>query len=387
MEQLINIVHSTFTEFQIAIMAIMISSFFLFFLIYLVQFLRSVTTKNISTDEPYKDISVIVVVKDDLDFLKKNIYYLINQEYKENYQIVIVDNSSSDEDYIEELTRVAERYPDLIYVTKVPLERYRATKKLASTIGIKGAKYENVLLVSSKAIIDSPNWLEAISRKFNKYNIVTAYSRVSKDGSCKASRARNIVQSLLYMSSIIRNRAYMVNEVAYGFTKSLFFNHGGYSINLRLNRGENDLFIQSITKLDNKIGLVIEKDATIEIEREGNRSDFMFEESYNLFARRFYPLSKRLYIGFYQLLNILFTISAVVVAINLLPVNIYLFIAAILLLIIKLSLQASIYYKLSKRTNDKIPYLYMLLYDLIAPFEGMSIAIKNRFKPRKDVWI
>ena len=93
----------------------------------------------------YKPVSVIVSSKNQLDDLRSNLIYFLNQEYPE-FEVIVINDASSDgtEDYLEELQK---KYDYLKVVTNTIQEndRFNKGKKFGITLAIKSATHDNFL--------------------------------------------------------------------------------------------------------------------------------------------------------------------------------------------------------------------------------------------------
>ncbi|MFI3314426.1 MAG: glycosyltransferase [Rikenellaceae bacterium] len=382
-----------FTTTQLAIVITLITSFLGVMIYYLFLFVRvawhnSNPTGNATKDT--EDVTVVVIIKDDIRFLSEDVNTLLQQEYEANYQVVLVDNQST-QDQTEELFSIIEKRYSNVYITKIAPTHsgnHHPAQRLAYTIGLKAAKYENVIFLSSDAFIASEKWLSTLASSFAHGNIVTTYCRILRSirANNKLFRARNSIQSMLYLAMVASNNLYMVSESVFGIKKSLFFNNKGFSSYLRLNKGENDLFIQSIPSRDRKSVLNMNLDAVVEVDPDTEYNDYLSIQAYNSYTHKYYPFEAKLYLALYNIFNFLFWSALLVVAIMFIS-NYIILLSLLGLIVLKLGTLMIILQKLSKRTQECIPYLFMIVYDIIAPIEEVLIKLKNIFSPQKNIWI
>lgn len=91
--------------------------------------------------------SIIITVYDQATYLESSLPSLLTQDYGEDYEVIIVDESSTDhtEDVLKQLK---DKYSRL-YTTFLPKPNRRVIrKKLAYSIGVKAAKYEWVMFMN-----------------------------------------------------------------------------------------------------------------------------------------------------------------------------------------------------------------------------------------------
>lgn len=363
-------------------------SFFVVLYYYLFIFLRVTRfhlSKRRTISEPMQPVSVVVIIKDDINFLENGIHALMSQKYDAPFQVVIVNYKSQYEKTAQILDDLKKQYSDLYITGVIPTPNFRHTTKLAYTIGVKAAAYENIIFVSPLAVVTSDKWLQVASRGFEYNDIVTGYARIAPHGNLlnATARSHNIISSLLYMGRIVRNKPYMATEQIIGYTKSLFFKCKGFSTYLRLNRGENDLFIQSISRYSG-VSLVLNPKATVEMESVRGFGSYITNCSFSNYAQRYYDFKSQFYLFCYNLFTLSFWVTAIFLLIS---APLMLQIAIAIVIFVKLVLLWVIAYKLSKRTKEKIPYVNLTLFDLFFPFETMLIWFVNRVRPSKDLWI
>ncbi|MFI3321069.1 MAG: hypothetical protein R3Y50_00910 [Rikenellaceae bacterium] len=381
-----------FSIFELSFLAALLLTFVILMGYYLCMFLPVVTYKLSKKDEiddnSVRAISVVVAVQDDIDFLENEVEKIMNQNFSEPYQLVIVDNQSVLPRTIEILTELKERYEN-IYITKIPISTKpsftpQSNRKLANAVGVKGAKYENIVLLSPRVKIKSEKWLHLMAKGFDHSSITTSFCRIKKRGGIAnmAARSRNILHAFFYLSKAINGNPYMVTDGAFGFKRNLFFENSGFTKKSRLARGESDLFIQSVAK-PKSISLVLHPNATVERDQKGGIVQFLSDQSFYSYHYRFYPLSTKIYSIVYHISTVIFWCSAI----YLLGFgDMTLMIISGSVTFVKLMTLIILAFKLSKRTEQRVP-LYLLFYDILAPFEQLIITLKNLVKPRKDIWV
>lgn len=373
--------------YQIAFGAVLLS-FFVVLYYYLFVFLR-VTRYHLSKmrplNPPLQPISIVVIIKDDIIFLENGIHSLMSQLYTAPFQVVVVNYKSQNEATTQLLDDLKQQYPELYVTNVIPTANFRHTTKLAYTIGVKAAMYENIIFVSPLVTIDSENWLQTVSRGYEFNNIITGYVRIARSSGLvnAISRSHNIITSLLYLGRAVCGKPYMATEQFMGYTKSLFFKCKGFSNYLRLNRGENDLFIQSVSRYS-EVSLVLSGTSTVEMESVKDFDSYISNCCFNTYAQRYYNFGAKLYLFTYNLFTLLFWVSAIFLVST---SDMMLQIAIAIVIFVKLLLLLTIAYRLSRRTKERIPYLNLILFDLYFPFESMLVWIVNRVRPSKDLWI
>lgn len=378
---------SSLSPLEMVVAGVTLLSFLIIMWYYLFPFLRC-STFNIKkqkrkSDEPMP-ISVVVIVRDDMEFLTSGINNILAQEYKGEWQLVIVNFKSEEEETIFQLDMIKKRHPE-VYITSLDPTNYSHTTKLAYTIGVKGAAHDHIIFLSPNVLVKSKRWLDMCSQGFMCNDMITGYSAIEvlPGAANRITRCRNIMESLLYMGKANVGRPYKGNELFFGFTRPLFYQCGGFSKLLRLNRGENDLLIQQAAKFASMTTVITPRASVIASDDSlyGAQIDNSIFTNY---AFRYYNVSSKLYIFNFSFYSFLFYVAAIVSMI-ILPLP--LLIAAGSLLLVQLLLLFIVSATLSLRTKEKVPYFTLLLYHFYFPLECAVIRVLQRFKPSRGLWI
>lgn len=94
-------------------------------------------------------LSIIIPVYNVAQFLVKCVESIINQEFKENYEIILVENGSSDNSY-EVAEGLCIRYPGIVRLIRID----KADVSIARNVGIDCAKGTYI------TFIDGDDWIE-----------------------------------------------------------------------------------------------------------------------------------------------------------------------------------------------------------------------------------
>jgi glycosyltransferase involved in cell wall biosynthesis len=143
--------------FFIAIVAIQ----FLYYVIVFRGFAFSKQQKKAANNLP---ISVIVCAKNEQENLQKYLPLLLEQDYS-NFEIVLIDDASRDDSL--EVMEEFEKQNSKIKLIKVKNnEAFWGNKKFALTLGIKAAKFDNLLFIDADCYPNSKNWIQEMSNQF-----------------------------------------------------------------------------------------------------------------------------------------------------------------------------------------------------------------------------
>ncbi len=380
---------SRFSHLDTAIVITLTISFLVVMVYYIFSFLKvsisKIEKKQVSNDNENMPISVVVIVRDDIDFLSTRVHSLFSQSYEGEYQVIIVNFKSQDEKTQHLLNELKISYPDL-YITSVShTSNYQHTLKLAYTLGVKGAQHDHIIFLSSHVSVKSKKWLKECSKGFMRSDMITGYSRISvrKGLANRLVRSHNIINSLLYLGKANSGSPYIANENFFGFTRTLFYKCKGFSSHLRLNRGENDLFIQQAAKYS-KLTTLIDRCSSVSVEASDTYIEHIGNIAFATYAQRYYKIVHKLYTFSLHLFTTLFYISAAL-ALILLPTIFK--IATLSILGVQFILLTVIFVTLSVRTKEKLPYLTLFFYQFGMSLEALAVWIKQRVRPSKNLWI
>ena len=223
-------------------------------LYYLLYYARLAWFKPKSDFHTQPPISVVICAKNEALKLHKSIPLFFQQEYPQ-YQIVVVNDCSVDEstDILEEFQK---KYANL-HVVELNEDDIKAhDKKLALTLGIKGAKYEHLLLTDADCVPGDNQWIACMARNFsNDKEVVIGYGPYKKTSGFlnKLIRFDAFFIGLQYLSFSLAGKTYMGVGRNLAYTKTLFFRHKGFASQYHIQSGDDDLFINKVATKQNTI--------------------------------------------------------------------------------------------------------------------------------------
>lgn len=257
-------------------------------------------------------ISVVVVVKGDGLTLMKNLPTLLEQEYPTFEVIVIYDKA--DEDCSDTLKLLQAKYPHLYYSFVPDTARYVSRKKLAITTGIKASKHEWLVFTETDCQPYTKRWLRSLATYFTPTtDIVLGYSNYEKKGGWfhKKITFDTLFNSLRYLGMALNRMPYMGKGRNMAYRKSLFFKQKGFAAHLRLERGEDDLFINQHTTRHNT-RVATHPDSFICISHPSYRRNWRSEKSNYAVTSSFFKGIGRYWVGFETTTRLLFLFTTAV---------------------------------------------------------------------------
>jgi biofilm PGA synthesis N-glycosyltransferase PgaC len=189
-------------------------------------------------------MSVIICAKNELENLKQNLLPFLELDYPD-FEVIIVNDCSNDGSdwYLRDLSL---QHKNLRVVTIDDHPRFKHGKKFAVTLGIKAAKYENLVFTDADCRPASNQWLKCIQRNFNEdTEIVLAYSPYEfRDGILnRFIRYETFITALNYLSYALKGIPYMGVGRNMAYRKSLFFKGKGFASHMHILSGDDDLFV------------------------------------------------------------------------------------------------------------------------------------------------
>lgn len=238
----------------------------LFFIYYLGIYSRVAFIKTKEKIVPVQEkvpISIVICAKNEEQNLLKNLPKLFEQEYPK-FEIIVVNDGSVD-DTKEILEAFQKQFDDLRIVNIEENQHHRMGKKLALTIGIKGAKYDHILLTDADCEPVSNRWISHMAAPFKDgAGLVLGYSPIKKRGGFLnlLSRFESFATAVSYLSFSLAGGTYMGVGRNLAYKKDLFFAVGGFKKHYHIPSGDDDLFVNEVAK-KTKVAVVVNKEAAM----------------------------------------------------------------------------------------------------------------------------
>ncbi len=197
-----------------------------------------------SANHRQEPVSIIIAARNEYENLQKYLPAILNQDYPE-FEVVVVNHCSWDnsQQYLEELQL---QYKHLKVSQLIEQEKYPTGKKFALTIGIKAAKYDQLLFTDADCEPASNQWLALMAGRFdNNAQIVLGYSPYYKKGGMLNlyDRFQTVVTAVFYFSFALAGNTFMGVGRNLAYRKELFFRHKGFASHQHIMSGDDDLFI------------------------------------------------------------------------------------------------------------------------------------------------
>jgi glycosyltransferase involved in cell wall biosynthesis len=319
-------------------------------------------------------ISVIVCAKNEEENLKKNIPLLLQQNYS-NFEILIIDDASSD-DTLAIIEQFERENPTIIKVVKViNNEAFWGNKKFALTLGIKSANKEYLLLTDADCYPNSKNWLAEMSASFTEQKTIVlgygAYEKVESSFLNKLIRFETLLTAIQYFSWAKLGKPYMGVGRNLAYKKEEFYNANGFVHHMKIRSGDDDLFInEAATKKNTTINF--NPDSFTYTEAKTSFKDWILQKRRHVSTAKYYKSFDQFQLGLFYTSQLLFFIFAIA----LLAFQ-FQWITVLALVVVRYITSWVIFYKSATKLQEKDLMLLFPFLEIILIFIQLNIFFKN----------
>jgi glycosyltransferase involved in cell wall biosynthesis len=251
MEKIFAIWIWKFSTVELALLVVVLLSFFIQ-VYYNLKYFLSATKGKKSEGETPDGVSVIVCARNEEANLMELIPIIMEQEFRK-FQLIVVNDSSWD-DTADILKALQVSYPSMHIIEINEDKQMMQGKKFALTLGIKAAMYDVVLLTDADCRPTSSHWItemtkgigerKEISLGFSGYKKYPGYLN-------KLIRFDAFITGLNYLGFAKTGRPYMGVGRNLSYTKTAFFRIGGFRTHYKLASGDDDLFVKEASTARN----------------------------------------------------------------------------------------------------------------------------------------
>lgn len=351
------------------------------FCYYIFVYLRPVIYKQKefkSTDEP---ISVVICARNEHDNLSKFLPKILEQDYPDFEVIVVNDCSEDDTEML--LGEMESKYKHLKHTTIEPDRKFLHGKKLALTVGMKGAKNNQLVFTDADCYPTSKKWLSSLNKSYiiNKQVVLGYGGYESRKGLLnKIIRFDTTIIAMQYFGFALAGRPYMGVGRNLSYLKSIFFNGRGFSKHYHLISGDDDLFINENAHKENTAVLLAPESFTRSIPQV-NFSSWVKQKKRHLTTGKHYKFGDKFFLSLEPLSRFLF------------------YTAIILLFVVKVSpiiigsvfafrflMQITVIKLIMNKFDEKGFWLLTPVFDIILPIFHLFFIISNKLNKRKSKW-
>lgn len=261
-------------------------------------------------------VSVIVCARNEADNLYKNLSTILTQDYPEFEVIVVNHQSIDDSKYI--LHAFKNEFKNLKVIEITRNQHMGMGKKLPLSVGIKGAKYEHLLLTDADCKPNSDQWIKHMTEGFSKgKELVLGYSPYLKEKGLlnRLIRFDTTWVGMNYLGTGRIGLGYMAVGRNFAYKKDIYEAVHGFKSHYSVLSGDDDLFFQEVSKKGNHT-ICIHEASFCHSNAESTWEGWVRQKKRHLSASHHYKVIKKLLLGTYPLSLLLMLLSFVILLNN-----------------------------------------------------------------------
>jgi cellulose synthase/poly-beta-1,6-N-acetylglucosamine synthase-like glycosyltransferase len=318
-------------------------------------------------------VSIIICARSESSKLINNLPAIFDQDYPE-FEVIVVNDRSWD-DTKEILKAFQVRFPNLRVINIEESSHEHYGKKMALTIGIKGAVNEWVLLTDADCRPADRNWIREMTQQIDGRNeIVLGYSPYSRQKGFlnRLIRFDTFWAGLNYLSLAKSGIPYMGVGRNLMYMKSTFFRVSGFKKHYHISSGDDDLFVNQVANKKN-IRISINPESHVISQPKQTFIDWFRQKKRHFTTAPFYRFGHKLLLSIYPV-SLLLMLG---LAIPLIVLNTYLWII-LGVLGFRLLSQMIIFSRSMKWLGDKDLLLLSPVLELVLLFLHPVIHLSNK---------
>lgn len=329
-------------------------------------YLRLLTHKDVVNEEVLKPISVVISARNEEDNLFKLLPVILNQDYPE-FEVVVVNHQSTDDSkYI--LQAYQQDFPNLKVIHLEKSKHLKNGKKLPLTIGIKGTKYEHLLLTDADCKPNSKHWIKEMAQQFSKEKeIVLGYGPYLKEKGLlnRLIRLDTVMIAMHYLGYAKAKLPYMGVGRNMAYTRTIFEKNSGFKSHYAIQSGDDDLFIQEVAK-GNNYTICLNEETFCASPAEKTWEDWYRQKTRHFTTTEHYNVFKKMMLGIYPLSLILVYTSFLILCLNY-EISLISLSILFLLLVLKWIIQGRCLVRLKEKGLAWLFPFWDLVYAILAP--------------------
>ncbi|PLX00051.1 MAG: hypothetical protein C0593_01805 [Marinilabiliales bacterium] len=194
--------------------------------------------------ENAEGVSVVICAKDEYHNLQRNLPHILEQQYP-NFEVVVVNDKSNDESELL-LESLARQYDHLQIVHVNSNLNFFKGKKFPQSVGIRSARYENILFTDANCRPASAYWIRRMMSVFTKEtNVVLGYHALEKGQGLLNTLIRydHLTNAVRYLSFAGRGIPFNGSIKNILFRKELFYKQNSFIGLYNMRAGDDEKFI------------------------------------------------------------------------------------------------------------------------------------------------
>ena len=368
------------TEFlPLVLLGLFALTFLLQLIFYWFFFLRLGLHKYRMPVESNRGVSVVICARNEYLHLKENLPLILEQDYPA-FEVLVV-NHSSDDDTQYLLTSLAATYPNLKNITIQQDLNFFSGKKFPLSIGIKSARYDQVLLTDADCKPASRDWIRHMQSAFTpKIEVVLGYGSYSRSPGLlnRLIRFDTVHIAIQYLSYALAGIPYMGVGRNLSYLKQIFYRNNGFISHYHIRSGDDDLFINRVARRSNT-DIMVHPDSYTLSDPKQTTGQWITQKKRHLSTSNLYKFSHKLLLGMYAFSLVAFYLLFILM----LSLN-WSAVPVLGLFFIRLVSQYVVFAGCMKKLNEKDLVVFLPFYEVLLLLFNAGIIISNIFhKPTR----
>ncbi len=282
-------------------------------ILFLYNVICAISIANYKSSNKLKNkegVSVVVCARNEYQNLKKIIPAILKQNH-EKFELIIVDDQSTDESYayLKELSMMTINFK-LVRIDETPI--HLNEKKYAIILGIKAAENDIILLTDADCETTSDDWISTMTAPFAdpKIKLSIGFSPYKKTkGFLNAFiRYETWLTAISYFVFSRLGRPYMGVGRNLAYRKSFFLELDGFKGFQNVLGGDDDLFVNKYANKGNTAVVLQHNGITFSNPKELWK-DFFIQKTRHLSVGKLYRFKDRFVLGVLFLTKLIFWLT------------------------------------------------------------------------------
>lgn len=325
-------------------------------------------------------VSVIICAKNEEPNLRKFLPEILNQNYP-HYEVIVVNDCSQDDSEML-LAELEQKYSNLRHTTIEADKKFRHSKKLAVTIGIKSAKCNYLVFTDADCVPESKDWLQDIMSAYSeKTEVVLGYGKYRRTKGLLNCMVRfdTLMIGLQYLGMALLRSPYMGVGRNLSYKKDFFFSGKGFGNHYHIMSGDDDLFVNEHSNRHNT-GVALSKNSFTVSEPPATFGEWVKQKKRHLSTSKYYKTANKLVLGLEPLSKLVFYLSLIYLCLTpiyYIGIGIYLSRLLIQLIILKLGMN---------KLGEKGFLLLIPFFDVFLPVFQLTLIFSNKINTKNNKW-
>jgi cellulose synthase/poly-beta-1,6-N-acetylglucosamine synthase-like glycosyltransferase len=319
-------------------------------------------------------VSVIVCAHNEEDNLMQHLPLILEQNYP-TFEVIVVNHASTDSTPFV-LNTLSRQYKHLHVIDIHDSAHHRPGKKTPLTVGIKAAKFEQILVTDSDCVPVGKHWISSMAAGFEKGNLVLGYSPIARGKSLVNLVARLDVNqtAVQYLSFAKLGLPYMGVGRNMAYKSDLFFSIGGFRTHYAIPSGDDDLFVNEVAK-QSKTTVVVSPDSTMYTESPKSLYRWVLQKKRHFSTGVNYRFFHKV------MLSAHWSIAFLVILASIAALFTSFMLPTLGALAVYYLVKVCFYFLYGKKLHIKSDALLMPLYETLSIFLHPILYISQRFYP------